>query len=79
MIGNETKQLITEEIRTAIEDRVARLRAAPGRCQQCPEGTCEYFPPLFQCSTNSSVGVLPVSQLISQSGTQLWRVSRKRN
>jgi hypothetical protein len=42
MIGNETKQLITEEIRTAIEDRVARLRAAPGRCQQCPEGTCEY-------------------------------------
>jgi len=38
---NETSEFV-QEIREALEARVAKLREAPGRCEQCPAGTCDY-------------------------------------
>jgi hypothetical protein len=37
----ETNELIAE-IRADLEARVARLQAAPGKCETCPAGTCGY-------------------------------------
>jgi len=53
---NQERHDIVQEIREALETRIAQLREVTGRCETCPDGPCEY------CELRGCLALLERSQ-----------------